>query len=505
MCSCTKNTRPATAPTSSAATAGCAATGSCCRGCCPGPGMATAPPSVPDSAPCRAGRFSTTCAAAWNPRRCWPCCCGPGWARPSPWPGPWRCWPCCSPSRCWTVSGPGAQTQRRVPAPPPATTRCTARGWHFLRSGLTLAWLPYRGALQPGRHRPHPVAHAGQQAPPAAMERFARGGAQQCNDLRSLYRLCWVSPAAGRRPSPRCCCNGPGYWPWPRRCWPCGWWRRHRLVDQPPAAPAGLRPVRRGAHLLARPGPAHLGVFRRIRRPGRSLAAAGQLSRSRPTPTSRTARRPPIWAWRCSPIWPPTISATWQPASLLTRTAATLAAMDGLERHRGHFYNWYDTRTLQPLPPLLCLHGGQRQPRRPSADAAPRACCELADDRSFDAAHVATACSTPSTCWRTAARRADRATALPLAQVDELRSPTLLGRQRTSSTALAVGASNLVHARSIALTRELPAGASMAMPAYLGCTAPCDASDALATCAIEMLDAALRSIARPTPDSRCAT
>ena len=26
--------------------------------------------------------------------------------------------------------------------------------------------------------------------------------------------------------------------------------------------------------------------------------------------------------------------------------------MEQLERYRGHFYNWYDTRTLQPLRPL---------------------------------------------------------------------------------------------------------------------------------------------------------
>ena len=26
--------------------------------------------------------------------------------------------------------------------------------------------------------------------------------------------------------------------------------------------------------------------------------------------------------------------------------------MEGLERHRGHFFNWYDTRSLKPLPPL---------------------------------------------------------------------------------------------------------------------------------------------------------
>ncbi|MDO8933925.1 MAG: cyclic beta 1-2 glucan synthetase, partial [Rhodocyclaceae bacterium] len=57
---------------------------------------------------------------------------------------------------------------------------------------------------------------------------------------------------------------------------------------------------------------------------------------------------------------------------LLRRTANTLRTMDGLERHRGHFYNWYDTQTLQPLPPryistvdsgnlvghLLTLRGG---------------------------------------------------------------------------------------------------------------------------------------------------
>jgi cyclic beta-1,2-glucan synthetase len=38
-------------------------------------------------------------------------------------------------------------------------------------------------------------------------------------------------------------------------------------------------------------------------------------------------------------------------AGLLQRTRATLAAMARLERHRGHFFNWYDTRTLAPLPP----------------------------------------------------------------------------------------------------------------------------------------------------------
>ena len=38
--------------------------------------------------------------------------------------------------------------------------------------------------------------------------------------------------------------------------------------------------------------------------------------------------------------------------TLIERTSHTLLTMEGLERHRGHFYNWYDTLTLKPLPPL---------------------------------------------------------------------------------------------------------------------------------------------------------
>jgi cyclic beta-1,2-glucan synthetase len=36
---------------------------------------------------------------------------------------------------------------------------------------------------------------------------------------------------------------------------------------------------------------------------------------------------------------------------MTTRLEATFAALERLERHRGHFWNWYDTRTLAPLEP----------------------------------------------------------------------------------------------------------------------------------------------------------
>jgi cellobiose phosphorylase len=36
----------------------------------------------------------------------------------------------------------------------------------------------------------------------------------------------------------------------------------------------------------------------------------------------------------------------------IERTAKALHTMEGLERHRGHFYNWYDTESLKPLLPM---------------------------------------------------------------------------------------------------------------------------------------------------------
>ncbi len=37
---------------------------------------------------------------------------------------------------------------------------------------------------------------------------------------------------------------------------------------------------------------------------------------------------------------------------VLERTSNTLSTMKSLDRYQGHFYNWYDTLTLKPLPPL---------------------------------------------------------------------------------------------------------------------------------------------------------
>lgn len=38
-------------------------------------------------------------------------------------------------------------------------------------------------------------------------------------------------------------------------------------------------------------------------------------------------------------------------SQFLNKTRKTFKTLDRMERHRGHFFNWYDTRTLQPLHP----------------------------------------------------------------------------------------------------------------------------------------------------------
>ncbi len=38
--------------------------------------------------------------------------------------------------------------------------------------------------------------------------------------------------------------------------------------------------------------------------------------------------------------------------NLITRTDNTFRTMEGLKRYKGHFYNWYDTQSLQPLSPI---------------------------------------------------------------------------------------------------------------------------------------------------------
>ena len=106
---------------------------------------------------------------------------------------------------------------------------------------------------------------------------------------------------------------------------------------------------------------------------------------------------PRIWAWRCWPIWPPGILGIFRQAACIRRTRDAFATMQRLERYRGHFYNWYETRTLQPLLPLYVssVDSGNLPGHLLTLGSGLR---ELADEETFHARRCLPVCATLCGC-----------------------------------------------------------------------------------------------------------
>ena len=184
--------------------------------------------------------------------------------------------------------------------------------------GVRARLSPVRGVLQPGRHRAHGLAHAGHPQRTARMESLGATGGEPAKrsrgGLAASFRSMWVAPAiaaaaaitGGGEPG-GVGAGGADTAALVRRA-------RHRVVDQPPARSPQGAPDGRADALPARACAQDLGILRDLRRPGRPLAAARQLS-GYPLPQSRIAPRRPTWGWRCWRICPPTTSATCRPDS----------------------------------------------------------------------------------------------------------------------------------------------------------------------------------------------
>ncbi|MGB1950683.1 MAG: glucoamylase family protein [Marinobacter sp.] len=139
----------------------------------------------------------------------------------------------------------------------------------------------------------------------------------------------------------------------------------------------------------------------------------------------------------------------------LSRIDHTLAAMEQLERYRGHLFNWYDTRTLQPLHPqyvssvdsgnlagsLLTLHVGLAEMKHRSVVSL----CALQGLQDTLKVCAEQLPESPVT------RLADNVRMLQ----DTLRALTLAGAPRT--LAAAISALEQIHRSGGALTALLPA------------------------------------------------
>ena len=215
-----------------------------------------------------------------------------------------------------------------------------------------------RGLVQPRRDRAHAVAPAVSRrgACSSGRPRPRRRSAAGDGDRRSRGNAAAhvrSRPALGaghvRRPGRS---SGPTRWSPRCRCCCCGslspalaWWLSRPLARRQSTLSdaAGAVPAHAGAP--------HLGLLRDLRRAAPTTTCRRTTCRSIRSRRSRTAPRRPTSACRCWPTSRRTTSATSPPAELIERTGATLDTLDALERYRGHFYNWYDTQTLQPLRP----------------------------------------------------------------------------------------------------------------------------------------------------------
>ena len=90
------------------------------------------------------------------------------------------------------------------------------------------------------------------------------------------------------------------------------------------------------------------------------------------------------------------------------RLEATLAAMAGLERFRGHFYNWYETRDLRPLEPryVSSVDSGNLAAH---LIALANACDEMATQQASEPRHVCRHRGRHGAAARVAARTRRRA------------------------------------------------------------------------------------------------
>ena len=124
-----------------------------------------------------------------------------------------------------------------------------------------------------------------------------------------------------------------------------------RLVAEPAAGRAAGPPVRPTARFSGQAVAADLAILRGLCHGGGQLAPARQYSGTSASGSSPRAPARPTSAWRCWRTWPPTTSATAPPADCSTARRRRSTRWNRMERYRGHFYNWYDTRSLKPLTP----------------------------------------------------------------------------------------------------------------------------------------------------------
>ena len=340
---------------------------------------------------------------------------------------------CCCGSTCAAAAraaGAARSPRRRSRSPACPTRRSSASMRSRARPGG--CWSRTAGCWNGARRATRTRAHGRAAATDLAALVSRRCGSPRRSPPRAALALALSAPAgAGRRPRPILL--------------PLARLARRRLVDQPAA-----RPPRGAADAASRPASC-------------ASSRAGPGRSSRPSSARRTTgcRRTTIQehpvavvAHRTSPTnmglsLLANLAAYdfgYIPAGqLVERTANALRTMEALERYRGPLLQLVRHADAAAAAAALRLDGGQRQPRRPPADAARRACWRCPTSRIVEPRVVRRACAT-----RCASSPTPPADAAP-AQLAQLRADA--GRRAVDARRPRDGAATLA-ASALAASRR---------------------------------------------------
>ena len=273
-----------------------------------------------------------------------------------------------APALLWTASILGSLLVPALHRSPEPRGLLAARGLRpVLLGGAQTPWsaaaiwalqivvLPSRGRGAPGCRRAYTGARRHHSAPPPRMDAGGAGapGALRGRDARaSCGARCWPLPSVHWPPSRPSACEPRGAVRGRRRSPCCGRSRPRShgaSAGRPPIGPPGSRLPTSGA--CAFWPRADVAVLRDLRRSRRPLAPPRPLS-GRPERGGRASyvtdeRR----ASCCWPRSPRRTSATSASSTRRCGCGTRSTTLERLERHRGHFLNWYDTRHLTPLVP----------------------------------------------------------------------------------------------------------------------------------------------------------
>jgi cyclic beta-1,2-glucan synthetase len=231
-------------------------------------------------------------------------------------------------------------------------------GRPLAQSVLTFVFLPYEAYISADAIVAHAGAHGLDQTAAAGMEDRERFGTRRRRHLtEDTFRAMAFAPALAAA-----------------ACW-CSPFTivasaalRGALIAAWMASPLVAwwlsQPIRRPRCALGEPASLSrkavaedVAVLRGVRHGGRPIGCRRTTSSRIPVWWSRRAPVRRTSAWRLLADLAAYDFGYCSAAQFLARTQRTFETLSRMERYRGHFFNWYDTRSLAPLHPALCFDG----------------------------------------------------------------------------------------------------------------------------------------------------